>query len=268
MKSIAIVNQKGGVAKTTTTINLGHYFALQGRRVLILDLDGQGHVAPSLGLQKSDGLFQLVVQGKLIPQVAVEARPNLWIISNDHTAESVKSAVKEANFREYLLATILEDAASFDIVLMDCPPSTDVLHMLALVASDLAIIPTNLDFLSMDGVAHLLKTVKSMSRFPNVTPPVIIGVLPTMFDKVTNETMHNARHLQDSISAKMILPPIPRDTKIREASSRGQSIWEHAPESQAAIGYANGSKQRNSRGLVGGYLHVAEITLETISVLK
>ena len=268
MKSIAIINQKGGVAKTTTTINLAHYFALQGKKVLIMDLDGQGHVAPSLGLRKNDGLLRLIVNSEPIEKVAMEARKNMWLITNDHTAEQVKLFVEKANFREYLLSTILEEAAAFDIVLMDCPPSADVLHVLALVASDLAMIPANLDYLAMEGVLYVLKTIKSMARYPNVVPPIVVGVLPTMYDRVTKETVQNVMYLQQAVGADMILPPIPRDTKIREASSRGQTIWEHAPDSAAAIGYSDGSKMRNSRGLIGGYLHAGEITMDAIKVLE
>lgn len=258
---ISIANQKGGVGKTTTTINLAHWFALRGKRVLILDLDSQGHVAPGLRLNKSDGLYRMLVLERSIQQVVEHAREGLDIITNDHTCELVKEHVKQANFREYLLDTALDEARdAYDLIFLDTPPSTDVLHVLALVASDYLIIPANMDFYALDGVGYILKTVRSLGRYPSVTPPVLVGVLPTLFDKTTNETLNNLQSLQQSLGENYILPPIPRDTKLREASSHGQSIWEYAPVCQGAVGYSgNGGKQRNSAGKIGGYLHTAEI---------
>ncbi|MGB9592341.1 MAG: ParA family protein, partial [Candidatus Kryptoniota bacterium] len=182
--------------------------------------------------------------------------------ANDHTNEMVKEHIKQANFREYLLDTALEDAREkYDLIFLDTPPSTDVLHILALVASDLLIIPANMDYYALDGVGYILKSLKALSRYPNVTPPGLVGVLPTLYDKTTTETMRNIQTLQETLGNDRILPPIPRDTKLREAASHGQTIWEYAPKSQGAIGYfGNGSvRLRNSQGNVGGYLHTAEI---------
>lgn len=263
-KVIAIANQKGGVGKTTTTINLAHWFALQGKRVLILDLDSQGHVAPGLRMSKADGLYRLLVVEQPIDHVVEHAREGLDIITNDHTCELVKEHVKQANFREYILDTALEDAREqYDLIFLDTPPSTDVLHILALVASDYLIIPANMDFYALDGVGYILKTIRSLGRYPGVKPPVLVGVLPTLFDKTTNETINNVLELQRSLGEDRILPPIPRDTKLREATSHGQTIWEYAPKTQAAIGYPNISgRTRNSAGNVGGYLHTVEILEE------
>jgi len=99
-----------------------------------------------------------------------------------------------------------------------------------------------------------------LSQFGNVQAPDVIGVLPTMFDRTTSETSTNVERLQEAIGNDLILPPIPRDTKIREAASMGETIWEYAPDSAAAIGYgAIHAKVTNSRGKIGGYLHLYEI---------
>jgi chromosome partitioning protein len=259
-KVIAIANQKGGVGKTTTAINLAHWFALRGKRTLILDLDGQGHIGPGLGLEKADGLYRLIVHEAAVEQAAVSARERLDVVLNDHTCELVKEHVKQANFREYILDTALEDAReSYDLIFIDTPPSTDVLHILALVASDFLLIPANMDYYALDGVGYILKTIKTLGRYPGVTPPVLVGILPTLFDKTTNETINNIRQLQASIGAERILPPIPRDTRIRESSSHGKTIWEYDANCRAAIGFENGSPMKNSKGKTGGYLHTAEI---------
>lgn len=263
---IAVANQKGGVGKTTTAINLAHWFALRGRRVLVLDLDGQGHVAPGLKLPSGDGLYRFLVHDEAVSNVTVRARENLDIIPNDHTGELAKEQVKQANFREYILDTMLEEAReNYDLIFLDTPPGADVLHVLALVASDLLIIPANMDFYALNGVGQILKTVRNLKRYPAVTPPVLAGVLPTLFDKLTNETLNNLRSLQESLGERHILPPIPRDTKLREASSHGQTIWEYAPACQGAVGYpSERNKQCNSEGKVGGYLHAAEILAEIL----
>ena len=263
MLSISVANQKGGVAKTTTAINLGAYFAQAGQRVLLVDLDSQGHTAVSLGLQLNDGLFRLLVQGQPIEQVVTPARENLDVIANDHTAELVRLHALNAPFREYLLFNALQDAP-YDLIILDTAPSTDVLHVSALVASDYLLIPAVMDYLPIESVTKILQTNLSLTQIPNVEPPVVLGVLPTMFDRTTRETAGNVQKLAEVIGAEMILPPVPRDTKIREASHRGMTIWEYAPNTQGAIGYKNGSRSQNSRGLTGGYLHLAEIIKHTI----
>ena len=258
---ISIANQKGGVGKTTTAINLAHKFAMMNKSVLLLDLDGQGHAATGLKLEKSNGLYRLLVDGQPLESVRQSARPNLDIVTNDHTGELVKTHIQQANFKEYILANALEEAAQqYDLIVLDTPPSTDVLHILALVASDYLLIPANMDYLALDGVGYVYKTLRTLARYPGVTPPAVIGVLPTMFDRTTNETMQNVRNLGERLGDGAILPPIPRDTRIREASACGQTIWEYAPESQAAIGFSQpGACNVNANGRVGGYIHLTEI---------
>ena len=257
-KIIAIANQKGGVGKTTTADNLACYFAQQGRRVLVVDLDSQGHASLSLGIQPNNGLYRLLVEGQSISRAITTARENLDVIANDHSAELVRLHAMQASFREYLLVQALEQAP-YDLIILDTAPSTDVLHVSALVASDYLLIPAVMDYLPIESVTKMMGTNAALKRIPNVIPPTILGVLPTMYDRVTNETAQNVQKLADAIGSGLILPPIPRDTKLREASHRGMSIWEYAPTSQGAIGYKNGAKSQNSQGLTGGYLHLAEI---------
>lgn len=256
---IAVANQKGGVAKTTTTVHLASFFAGQGYKTLVVDLDPQGHAASALGLPKGNGLLRLLVEKRPLTEAITPARPNLDVIANDHTAELVKERVMRSNFREFQLDTALRAASDYELIFLDTPPSTDVLHVTALVASDYVLIPAIMDFLALDGVGGILTAIRELGAFPNVQPPALLGILPTLFDRTTNETLENIRRLQQSLGAEQILPPIPRDTKVREAASFGQTLWEYAPTSAATIGYTNGAKSRNSQGKTGGYLHLAEI---------
>lgn len=273
MLIITIANQKGGVGKTTTTITLGHYFARAGLKTLIVDLDGQGHAARALGLEKGSGLYSLLVLGVPLTEALTLARPGngqtapLHLVSNDHNAERVKAHVSGAMMREFVLAEALAEA-THEVVLLDTPPSTDVLHLSALVAADYLIIPSLMDDLALDGVGAILNTTRSLGRYSGVTPPTLIGVLPTMFDKTTGETQANISRLSASIGAEAILPPVPRDTKVREASAAGLTIWEYAPTCQGAVGYINGSKIQNSQGRTGGYLHVAEIASRMMGLAR
>src|SRR3990172_663706 len=141
MITISVGNQKGGVGKTTTAVALGQYFARRGKRVLIVDLDAQGHVAESLGVDKSGGLFRLICQGLAVEQVAQNVREGLDIIPNDHTAEQVKAFAAQSDFRAYILAQALGEAGGYDVVFLDMPPSKPFLHVAALVASDYPLPP-------------------------------------------------------------------------------------------------------------------------------
>src|SRR3990167_1205336 len=251
MITIAVGNQKGGVGKTTTAVALGQYFSRRGKRVLIVDLDAQGHVAESLGVDKSGGLFRLICQGL--------------------AAEQVKAFAAQSDFRAYILAQALGEAVRpggrlYDVVFLDMPPSTDVLHVAALVASDYLLVPAIMDHLALTGVMTIIQTARALAKYPNVTPPVLLGVLPTLFERMTTETRANVAHLAEALGdVRYLLPPIPRDTKVREASSYGQTIWEYAPKSPAAVGYVNGSPVKNSLGFVGGYVHAGEIIERVIS---
>jgi chromosome partitioning protein len=261
MKTLAIGNQKGGVGKTTTAVHLAHWFAMQmGARVLIVDLDAQGHVAESLGLRAGDGLFRWLVQGLPLSRCVVPGRLNLDVVTNDHTAELVKAHAQQSDFRAYLINMALESVEGYDLAVLDMPPSTDVLHVSALVASDALLVPAVMDHLALTGVMSIINTAAQLGRYPNVTPPALIGVLPTMFERSTNETMENVRRLQEALGDfRRLLPPVPRDVHVREASAFGQTVWEYWPTSPAAVGYDQGKLSRNSSGRTGGYLHAAEI---------
>ena len=258
---IAVANQKGGVGKTTTVVSLGHYFARAGRRVLIVDFDVQGHAATCLGKAKGRGLFDLLVNEDPLGSVAKPARQGLDLVASDKSTERIKLFLNDVIHREVYVAEHLEAArAAYDLVLLDLAPGSDILHVGALAACDWFLVPARMGLLEHDGVNEVLNTVRALARIPGMQLPGLVGVLPTMFERVTRETEEARRRLAEQIGATAILPPVPSDTHMREAIARGMTIWEYAPESAAAIGYAaHGAAAVNGRGRVGGYLHLGEL---------
>jgi len=247
---IAVANQKGGTGKTTTTVTLGHRLALDGYRVLIVDTDVQGHIATALGMEKAPGIYRLVQwyqgTGNLL---VVPGRENLDIIPSDKTTEPAKRTLAGMDFRERILAEALGGLTSrygYDVVLIDCAPSVDVLHVAALVAADFVLIPTKLDYLAVDGVREVVSSMAEIKRRSGSSVE-LLGILPTFFDRQTNETVTQLQELARAFG-NLVWPPIPVDTKLREAPAYGQTIWEYAPNSRGVTGIVNGSGKA-----IGGY---------------
>ncbi len=254
MKTIAFANQKGGVGKTTTAVTLAHGLARLGRRTLLVDLDPQGHVAFSLGHEKEPGLFNLIVSEMPLRKVVVHARENLDILPGDKMTEKVKRQITVSDFRESILANSLADL-DYDAVLLDMAPSLDVLHVNGLVASDFVIIPTRLDALAVDGVREILLTMGEVSQRGHTFEDY--AILPTFFDRTTRETLTQLQEIVKTFG-KRVWPPIPQDTRARESSAYGKSLWEYAPESTVLTGYADNGKH------VGGYAQCLERLLEVL----
>ena len=254
MKIIAFANQKGGVGKTTTAITLAAGMARQGLRTLLVDLDPQGHVAISLGLNKAPGLYRLVCLNEPLEKVILSARPNLDILPGDKNTEKVKRQITLSDFREAVLADSFRKS-HYDAVVIDLAPSLDVLHINGLVASDWVVIPTRPDALAVDGVREILVTMAEVTRrgFP------FLGycILPTFFDRTTRETLVQLKEIVKAFGAR-VWPPIPQDTRVREAAAFGRTLWEYAPDTAAVTGYADG------RMRIGGYQQILERLLEVM----
>jgi chromosome partitioning protein len=253
-KIICVANQKGGVGKTTTAVTLAHGMALRGYRVLIVDLDPQGHVAFGLGMEKAPGLYHLILEEQGLSQVVVRARKNLDAVLSNKSTEAVKRYVTTLNFREQILAQVLQES-DYDVVFLDTAPSLDVLHVAALVASTWVVIPTRLDALAIDGVNEILHSIAEIAQQGN--PPAGYNILPTFFERTTKETMVQLREVA-TVFGRQVWPPIPQDTKAREAAAFGKTLLEYAPGSPAMAGYSKGQVN------VGGYTDVLERMMEVI----
>ena len=255
-KIVCVANQKGGVGKSTSAVTIGHGLALrEGQRVLIVDLDPQGHVAFGLGLDKAPGMHRLIVEQQPLAEVVVKARDNLDAVLSDKSTEGVKRYVTTLNFRERVLANVLEDS-DYDVIFLDTAPSLDVLHVAALVASDWVIIPTKLDALAVDGVNEILRSLGEITQSGHSVGGY--SILPTFFERTTKETMIQLKEVATTFG-RQVWPPIPQDTKAREAAAYGKTLLEYSPKSPAVQGYRNNGEQ-----YVGGYAEVIDRMLEVI----
>ncbi len=254
MKIIAFANQKGGVGKSTSAITLAHGLAREGRRILLVDLDPQGHVAVALALDKSPGLYQLICEYKPLEQVMLKARAGLDILPGDKRTENVKREITLSGYRDSLLKDIFKPVP-YDAILLDLAPSLDVLHVSGLIASNWVVIPTRMDALAIDGVQEVLLTLGEFGRRGHRLEGYCI--MPTFFDRTTRETYLQFRDLVDTFGSR-VWPPIPQDTRVREAPAYGLTIWEYAPNCVAIKGF----KDKQQR--VGGYRLILQKLMEVI----
>lgn len=259
MMIISFANQKGGVGKTTTAVTLGHALAQRGHRTLIVDTDPQGHVALALGLEKAPGLYNLILDECGLRQAAQTARPNLWIIPGDKRTEKAQRYLASMDFREHVMSRLLDDQY-YEYILIDLAPSLGVLHVASLVASDWVVVPTKLDALAVDGVNEILRSYAEIVRQGGTIQGY--SIIPTFFDRTTNETREQLKALVKTFGDR-VLPPIPCDTRAREAAAYGKTLWEYASTSQAVTGYQTGRGPGRSTQTVGGYAQIVDRLLET-----
>ncbi len=233
---IAILNQKGGTGKTTTTVSVAAGLAEAGHRVLVIDVDSQGHVAVSLGCQGTRTIYHVVVEDLSLKDCVIPARPNLDVLVGNETLASAEIVLARMNEgRDRALRDRLTDLDAYDFVLLDCGPSLSLLNMNALTFADHLIVPVSCDYLSLVGVKQVMKTLKNVNQVL-MHPIGILGILPTFYDMRNNISDESVRTLKGYFHDK-VLPPIRVNTKLKEAPSLQKTIFEFAPDSRGASDY-------------------------------
>jgi chromosome partitioning protein len=239
--TITVANQKGGVGKTTTAVNLAHGLVLEGKRVLLVDLDPQGQCATILGLKPEAGAFNLLVAEQSPDHVIrITDRENLFVILGDRktaTAQTVLSVqrVPISYTHQKLAPAIKKD--QIDFMIIDTSPSVGDLQEQALWASNGVLIPCAVDYLASDGVFNIAQTLKRIHE-EHKWQGRIIGILPTFYDEVTRESKATLEDLRKRFD-KLLLDPIHRATVLRECAVEGKTIFELGPRSRAAQQYQN-----------------------------
>ncbi len=235
---IAVLNQKGGTGKTTTTVSLGAGLAEAGHRVLIIDVDSQGHVGISLGCddRAERSLYHLMIEGLPLEQCIVEARPNLDVLPGDDSLASAEIFLaRQSDDRDKRLRRVLGDHKDYDFILLDCGPSLSLLNMNALTFADHLLVPVSCDFLSLVGVKQVLKTLKNINKVL-LHPIQILGILPTFYDMRNNISDEAIKTLKGYFHDQ-VLEPIRVNTRLKEAPQHSQTIFEYAPSSRGATDY-------------------------------
>jgi chromosome partitioning protein len=239
-RTLAVANQKGGVAKTTTVVSLGAALHEYGRRVVVVDLDPQACLTFSLGLDP-DGL-QLSVHDVLLGRVSAKTALHPIADGFDLLPATIDLAGSEALLmtrtgREFALRTALADLTTdYDVILLDAPPALGVLTLNALTAADYVLIPLQCETLSHRGVGQLLDTVADVQRITNRDLKVL-GVLPTLFDGRTTHAKAVISDVAERYGVAILEPPIPRSIRFAEAPAAGKSVLSTAKSSNGAQAY-------------------------------
>jgi len=239
LRKVACQNFKGGTAKTTTVISLAHCLARRGKKVLIIDLDAQGSVGVSLGVEADFTLYDLLIDNRRLSECLVEARPNLFCILADQSLAACETLLVAQPRREEMLRRRLAELpkilVDLDVVLIDCSPSLSILSQNALVYADELLIPISMDYLSMVGANHVFDNLGMIEEYFEKKLK-IAGIIPTFFDQRVNMSKEVLSALQDRYGA-LLLPPVRIDTKLKQASSARKTIFEFNEKSRGSQDY-------------------------------
>lgn len=246
-KIIAITNQKGGVGKTTTSVNLGAGLAALGKRVLLVDIDPQGNTTSGVGINKADVancIYDVLINEVPPKEAILETRSeNLHLIPATIQLAGAEIELVSTISRELRLKKALSQVkADYDYILIDCPPSLGILTINSLTASDSVIIPIQCEYYALEGLSQLLNTVRLVQK--NLNPLLRIeGVLLTMLDARTNLGIQVIEEVKKYFQEKVYSTIIPRNVRLSEAPSHGQTIITYDPRSKGAEVYLELAKE-------------------------
>ena len=240
-KIISITNQKGGVGKTTTTINLGAALALAGMKVLVVDTDAQANCTSGLGLRKDNArksIYHAIILNQPINEIVVGTDlENLKLVPSDRNLTGAAIEMIELPEREFILKNLLSRVVSeFDYILIDTPPSLNILTLNGLVAAHSVLIPIQCEYFALEGISDLMDTLTRVRRGFN--PDLAIqGILLTMFDERTNLSNQVREDLRSYFAGHLLATVIPRNVRLAEAPSFGKPIVIYDIRSKGAESY-------------------------------
>jgi len=238
---IACANQKGGVGKTTTVVNLATYLALDGRQVLVVDLDPQGNATSGLGFDRASAptsIYPSLIEGlsvrELVQPTQVEG---LWLIPSGRDLAGAEVELVDLPDRERKLQRALAAIRpAFDFILLDCPPAVGLLTVNALTAADAVLVPIQCEYYALEGLSQLLSTIDLVRD--NLNPRLrLAGVLLTMYDARTTLSADVAAEVREHLGGTVFDTVVPRSVRLAEAPSYGRPIARYSPESRGAQAY-------------------------------
>ncbi|ARU02840.1 ParA family protein [Yoonia vestfoldensis] len=239
-KIIAIANQKGGVGKTTTTINLGAALAELKKRVLLIDLDPQGNASTGLGVaadQRDITTYDLLSGDSTVSEAAQPTNVSgLMIIPATTDLSSADMELLDNKKRSFLLRDVLEHVAGYDYILIDCPPSLNILTVNAMVAAQSILVPLQSEFFALEGLSQLILTVRDVRQSAN--PDLRIeGIVLTMYDSRNNLSLQVEQDARENMGDMVFKTVIPRNVRLSEAPSFAMPVLTYDPASKGSIAY-------------------------------
>lgn len=242
-KIISIINQKGGVGKTTTAVNLAAYLADSGHRTLLVDEDAQGNATSGLSMDTSRfdaTLYDVLIDGVPAEEAAYRTEvKKLSLLPASIDLAGAEVEMVDIPDRETLLRRVLAPLRDrYDYILIDCPPSLGLMTVNALTAADMVLIPIQAEFYALEGLSQLMKTVQAVKK--RLNPELeLLGILVTMYDGRTNLAVQVSEEVKKYFGKKVFKTMIPRAVKLSEAPSFGEPIVRYAPKSKGAAAYKN-----------------------------